>query len=62
MRRPPVPGMMGVVWTVIGGLGGSLVGVGALITFSSRDYALGVPVLVVGLAILALWYVNYFRG
>ncbi len=50
------------MWTVIGGLGGSLTAVGLLITFDTgNNYALGLPVLAVGLGILALWYVKYVR-
>jgi hypothetical protein len=51
----------GTMWTVVGGLGGSLVAVGALTTLSSRNYVLGIPLLLVGLTILVLWYIKHFR-
>jgi len=53
--------MMRHVWTVVSGPGGSLTAVGALTTFDSHNYALGLPVLAVGLEVLALWYVKHIR-
>ena len=52
---------MRLMWTIVGGLGGSLTAVGALTTFDSHNYALGLPLLAVGLGVLALWYVKHFR-
>ena len=52
---------MRLVWTAVGGLGGALTAVGLLTTFDSHNYGLGLPLLVVGLGILALWYVKHFR-
>lgn len=49
------------MWTVVGGLGASLATVGALTTFSSNNNVLGLPLLVLGLAILILWYVKHVR-
>jgi hypothetical protein len=49
------------MWTAVGGLGACLTTTGALTTFSSHNYALGVPLLVIGLGILVLWYVKHAR-
>ena len=49
------------VWTAVGGLGACLVTTGALTIFSLRNYALGLPLLALGLGVLLLWYVKHFR-